>query len=542
VVFATTYFLSAASHSPSNTTTMLFSCAHAWTMMAASAGYLSSLVPAMSAGAIALAQPKEQAFGIWNENNTNPPEFTIIDPFWHDDVVVVAPANEPGAAEYIDLISMSANGTTTASEYFHDVCSCHCNCHEEQTTSTTVQLAQRFDQAMESAADSWNKVRQQTEWAATDFRDTVVNGYYNPTIYYRLLTTATETKTATVEYMMSDSFFVFSTHTASDVLRSLLSPFLQRSSPPPPTTTIAIDEENSTKNRTISTYFLAMYDDNYNKHTAATMVDPCNLSKYDLGFPFGLLLADGFFQSAHVPVCYPRSKDTCATFFSAPLQFLLDMMSNDDCQAELDRWIPKQELNDAFRMYLHDELFNIVVQWWRNKIAATNKRIVSNVRVWIIVSSGIQPVIEQAIAAGMRTIQIGVVEEVMAYFCAIWYQLLQVMIGVIAACCVVKWLVNAIQNARRRDRHQQQCQGQVARVSDKGDSLPNVDDSRDDSTLSLTSVHDNSNDKAVSTSDDYGSGQEDESSSDRLPENVLVERKHAAVNRKGGGKPRKSLF
>jgi hypothetical protein len=216
------------------------------------------------------------------------------------------------------------------------------------------------------------------------------------------------------------------------------------------------------------------------------------------------------------------------------------MISNDDCQAELDRWIPKQELDDAFRMYLHDELFNIVVQWWRNKIATTNKRIVSNVRVWIIVSSGIQPVVEQAIAAGMRTIQIGV-EEVMAYFCAIWYQLLQVLIGVIAAYCVIKWLVNVIQNARRPDRHQQQCQGQVARVSDKNYSLPHNDDSRDNSSLSLTCVHDNSNNEAVSTSDDDGSGQEDESSSDRLPENV-VERKHAAVIRKGGGKPRKSLF
>jgi hypothetical protein len=240
---------------------------------------------------------------------------------------------------------------------------------------------------------------------------------------------------------------------------------MQRSSPPPPLTTIAIDDKNSTKNSAISTYLIAMYDDNYNTHSAvATMVDPCHLSKYDLGLPFGLLLADGFFRSsAYVPVCYPprNSMDnTCATFFSAPLQFLLDMMSNDDCQAELDRWIPKQELNDAFRMYLHDELFSIVVvQWWRNKIAATHQRIfVSNVRVWIIVSSGIiLPAIEAAIAAGMRTIQIGV-EEGMVYFGGIiWYQRLQVMIGVIIAayCCVVQWLVHAMQdNARRRDRHQ----------------------------------------------------------------------------------------
>jgi hypothetical protein len=576
VAFETTYF-SAASNSPSNTTMLFSSCAHAWTMMATSAGYLSSLVPDMSAhhhldhhqpGAIALFQTKEHAFGIWNDyennnnnNNTHPAEFTMIDQFWSDVVVVAATKDQSSGthgAKSIDLISRSANGTTTASEYLHDdtARSCHCHCHEEQTASTTVQLAKRFDQAMASAADSWNKVSQQTERAATDFRDTVVNDYY-PTMtavspgfmkkvysfkghvqqgYHRLLTTAIDTKTNTVVYM-SDSLSV-STHTASDVLRSLLSPLLMQRSSPPPTTNITIDEGNSTKHTaTISTHLIAMYDDNYNKHSAATMVDPCHLSKYDLGFPFGLL-ADGFFQSAYVPVCYPRSKDTCATFFAAPLQFLLDMISNDDCQAELDSWIPKQELDDAFRMYLHDELFSIVVQWWRNKIAATNKRIVSNVRVWIV-SSGIQHAIEQAIATGMRAIEIGV-EEGMTYFRSIWYQVLQVMIGVITTCCVIKWLVNAIQNHARRDRHQQ-CQGQVDGVSNKNDSLPNDDDSPDNSSSSLTSVHDNSIKEAVSTSDD-GSGQQDESSSDRPPENVLVERKHAAVNRKGCGKPRKSLL
>jgi hypothetical protein len=85
---------------------------------------------------------------------------------------------------------------------------------------------------------------------------------------------------------------------------------MQRLSPSSPTTIIiAIDEGNSTKHHatTIITYFLAIiYDDKYNQHySAATMVDPCHLSKYDLGFPFELLLADGFFQSpAHVPVCY----------------------------------------------------------------------------------------------------------------------------------------------------------------------------------------------------------------------------------------------
>jgi hypothetical protein len=129
------------------------------------------------------------------------------------------------------------------------------------------------------------------------------------------------------------------------------------------------------------------------------------------------------------------------------------------------------------------------------------------------------------------------------------------MIGVIIAayCCVVQWLVHASQNnVRRRDRHQQQCQGQVMAggQSDKCNSLwpNNKDDSCDNSSSSLTtSVHDDnssSSDEAVSSSDD-GSGPDEPSSSDRPPpENVVVERKHhAAVNRKsGGGKPRKSLL
>jgi hypothetical protein len=89
---------------------MLFSsCAHNWTMMAASAGYLSSIVPDMYSPASALAQCKGQAFGILNDENnyTHPPaEFTIIDPFWLD-VVVVTSNNEPSGTvhgtESIDL-------------------------------------------------------------------------------------------------------------------------------------------------------------------------------------------------------------------------------------------------------------------------------------------------------------------------------------------------------------------------------------------------------------------------------------------------------
>jgi hypothetical protein len=276
------------------------------------------------------------------------------------------------------------------------------------------------------------------------------------------------------------------------------------------------------------------------------MVDPCHFSKYDLGFPVGLL-ADGFFRSAYMPVCYTRSKYTCATFFSAPLQLLLVMISNDDCQAEFDSKIPKQELNDAIRMFLHDELHSVVVvQWWRNKIAATNiKRIVSNVREYG--SSCRREFSLQSNNQSRRECAPSRLVLKKGWCGIIKYQLLPVMIGVIAACWVIKQLGNAIQDHARRDHHQQLCHGQVARVSDKGDdSLPNDDDSRndDDSHVdypsSLISVHDNNSNGAVSTSDD-GSGQ-DETSSDRPPEDQVVERKHATVNRKSSGKPLKKIL
>jgi hypothetical protein len=200
-------------------------------------------------------------------------------------------------------------------------------------------------------------------------------------------------------------------------------------------------------------------------------------------------------------------------------------MSNDDCQGRTSRARSERRFPNvpARRTVQRRRRRAVVVQ---NIIAATNKRIVSNVRVvWIIVPSGFQPAIKQAIATGMRAIQIGV-QDGMLFFCGIiWYQLLfQVMIGIIAACWVIKWLVNGIQINAGRDRHQQQCHGQVARVSDKGD-----DNSRDDSPSSLTSFHDNNSDGAVFTSDDVDGSGQDEPSSDRPPENLLVvERKHAA--------------
>jgi exopolysaccharide biosynthesis predicted pyruvyltransferase EpsI len=129
---------------------MLFSCAHDWTKMAASAGYLSALVvPDMSAhhhhqpGVYALSQPKEQILGIFRNdenNNTHSPElFTVIDPFWLVDVVVVvavAYKNEPSGthhdgAELIDLISNVDKWKRRRGEYRHDVCACHCHCYEE---------------------------------------------------------------------------------------------------------------------------------------------------------------------------------------------------------------------------------------------------------------------------------------------------------------------------------------------------------------------------------------------------------------------------
>jgi hypothetical protein len=155
------------------------------------------------------------------------------------------------------------------------------------------------------------------------------------------------------------AFDVRLTHTVSHQLRSLLSPLLMPLwQPALPAKVIFIPGK---KNWTIATALVAiLFDDRYNDlSTTAPYVDPCRITQYDLGFPFGLVAEyGGFLQSTFAPACtIPRVKKSCATFFESPIQYLLDIITNDyDAHAEDDQYILRDELEEAFWNWTHDQL------------------------------------------------------------------------------------------------------------------------------------------------------------------------------------------
>jgi hypothetical protein len=169
------------------------------------------------------------------------------------------------------------------------------------------------------------------------------------------LTRTTGTPTSWASSFLDAAFDVLSTHTVSHQLRSLLSPLLMPQQPAVPSKVIFIEGQ---KNWTNATALVAMFDDNYNDlSTTAPYVDPCRITQYDLGFPLGFVAQyGGFFQSAYAPACIPRVKNSCATFFEAPLQYLLDMLTNDDAQEEIGSYILRAELEEAFYNWTHDQL------------------------------------------------------------------------------------------------------------------------------------------------------------------------------------------
>jgi serine/threonine protein kinase len=104
------------------------------------------------------------------------------------------------------------------------------------------------------------------------------------------------------------------------------------------------------------TYALAvMIDPRFKEYSPTAPVDPCNISKYVLGFPHGLFL-DRFLQTSHVPVCFPSTKTTCATFLSSPIQFLHNLIYNGDENAEVNSLIQRRELDEAIERWVADEI------------------------------------------------------------------------------------------------------------------------------------------------------------------------------------------
>jgi hypothetical protein len=149
---------------------------------------------------------------------------------------------------------------------------------------------------------------------------------------------------------------VLCSHTVSHQLRALLSPLMpQQQSPAVPAKVIYIEGK---KNWTIATTLVAILDDNYNDlSTTAPYVDPCRIDQYDLGFPFGLVAEyGGFFQSSYAPLCLPPVQDSCTTLYGDPWQYLLDIITDDDADAEIDRYIPRTALEEAFWIWTYDQL------------------------------------------------------------------------------------------------------------------------------------------------------------------------------------------
>jgi hypothetical protein len=171
-------------------------------------------------------------------------------------------------------------------------------------------------------------------------------------------------------------------HTSSDWLRAVLAATLQPAPTPSPLDIRVVEPEHWQ----ITTYMIAMMiDPAYNEHATHAYVDPCNLSKYDLGLLYGLFFADRFWQSPHAPVCPPRP-DTCVNFWKAPRQFISNVLTNDNEQELYDTFIPMTELKaatsqfgadqiDSFRTKLYD-LPPVVTQWLFNKIESTKKRLI----------------------------------------------------------------------------------------------------------------------------------------------------------------------
>jgi hypothetical protein len=150
---------------------------------------------------------------------------------------------------------------------------------------------------------------------------------------------------------------VLCSHTVSHQLRALLSPLLMPQQQPPavPAKVIYIAGK---KNWTIATTLVAILDDNYNDlSTTAPYVDPCRITQYDLGFPLGLVAEyGGFFQSIYAPLCLPPIQDSCTTLYDDPWQYLLDIITDDDADAIIDRYIPRDELTDAFWIWTYDQI------------------------------------------------------------------------------------------------------------------------------------------------------------------------------------------
>jgi DnaJ domain len=172
----------------------------------------------------------------------------------------------------------------------------------------------------------------------------------------------------TYYYDLGDLLTATTTSTTTTITTTI--PSMTTTTPPPPTPAKpSLPQPTNNKPWTIATFLIDQFDAEYNdERYATTHLDPCNVTKYDLGLPFGFF-ADRFLQSSHAPLCHqpcqpcqPCQPPQKQNLWWRSLQFVMHRVvfwssTNDtDDVGATNRMIPRQDLHGAVKNWRSDEV------------------------------------------------------------------------------------------------------------------------------------------------------------------------------------------
>jgi hypothetical protein len=135
----------------------------------------------------------------------------------------------------------------------------------------------------------------------------------------------------------------------------------------PPTPAETSPQPTNNRPWTISAFLIDQFDSEFNNDRYMTgFFDPCNITRHDLGLPYGLF-AERFFKSTHSPQCQscqqPPPKQNIGW---RPLQFVVLLVfsssssisnnNNDHDDDATNCWIPRQDLHRAIENWRSDEV------------------------------------------------------------------------------------------------------------------------------------------------------------------------------------------
>jgi DnaJ domain len=172
--------------------------------------------------------------------------------------------------------------------------------------------------------------------------------------------------TMTYYYALGDLFPTTTTSTSTTTTTTTTAtPITTTTSPPTPAKPLPPQPTN--KPWTIASLLIDQFDAEYNNERyTTTLLDPCNVTKYDLGLPFGLF-ADRFLQSSHAPVCQPyqpcQPPPKQNIWWRSLQQFVRRVVflsstndTNNDDDDATNRMIPRQDLFGAVKNWRSDEV------------------------------------------------------------------------------------------------------------------------------------------------------------------------------------------